>query len=51
MSTFLRLAALCGATVSALTAARALPITPVPGDAWPLEASSRPASRPISRPV
>ena len=46
MSTFLRLAALCGATVAVVTAARALPITPVPGDAWPLEASLRPSLSP-----
>jgi outer membrane immunogenic protein len=46
MSTFLRLAAFCGATVAVVTAARALPITPVPGDAWPLEASLRPSLPP-----
>jgi outer membrane immunogenic protein len=50
MSTFLRLAAFCRATVAAVTAARALPITPVPGDAWPLEASLRPSLSPNPAP-
>jgi len=46
MSTYLRFATFCGAMVIAVTAARALPLTPVPGDAWPLEASLRPSLSP-----
>ncbi|MGA9599567.1 MAG: outer membrane beta-barrel protein [Methylocystis sp.] len=46
MSTFLRFALLCGVTIAAVTAARALPLTPVPGSAWPLDASLRPSLSP-----
>src|SRR5208283_4889306 len=46
MSTLLRFALLCGVTIAAVTAARALPLTPVPGSAWPLDASLRPSLSP-----
>jgi outer membrane immunogenic protein len=46
MSTILRLVTLCGVTIAAVTAARALPLTPVPGSAWPLDASLRPSLSP-----
>jgi outer membrane immunogenic protein len=41
MSTLFRFATVCGATIAAVTAARALPLTPVPGAAWSLDASLR----------
>ncbi len=41
MSTLLRFATLCGVTIVAATAARALPLTPVPGAGWPIDASLR----------
>jgi len=44
MSTFLRFATVCGAAIAAVTAARALPLTPVPGP--PLDASLRPSLSP-----
>src|SRR5208283_425922 len=46
MSTLLRFALLCGVAIAAVTAARALPLTPVPGAAWPLDASLRPSLSP-----
>jgi outer membrane immunogenic protein len=46
MSTLLRLATLCGATLAAATTARALPLTPVPGAEVSFDANLRPSLAP-----
>jgi len=50
MSTLLRLTTLSVVTLAAATMARALPLTPVPGSAWPLDVSLRPSLSPSLAP-